>query len=256
MVKKTFFKACLRSIRGSFSRFLAIFLIVALGAGFLAGLLATTPDMRHTVSELYHESNFYDLRIVGTLGLEDGDAEALSRVEGVRAVMPARSADREVALDSGDTLVARFHGVTAWEGDDPALMNRPVLVEGRWPQADDECVVVLGTGLRQTSLDVGSALEVLPLESGDDGDEAPEEFFAHTRFTIVGVVTSSYYVSLVQRGSTSMGNGSIGCVIYVNDSALDMDYYTDLYVTVEDGLQAEAFTRSYDDLVVPVQRRI
>ena len=44
MVKKTFFKACLRSIRGSFSRFLAIFLIVALGAGFLAGLLATTPE--------------------------------------------------------------------------------------------------------------------------------------------------------------------------------------------------------------------
>ena len=256
MVKKTFFKACLRSIRGSFSRFLAIFLIVALGAGFLAGLLATTPDMRHTISELYHESNFYDLRVVGTLGLEDGDAEALSRVDGVRAVMPARSADREVALDSGDTLVARFHGVTAWEGDDPALMNRPELVEGRWPQADDECVVVLGTGLRQTSLDVGSALEVLPLENKDDGDEAPEEVFAHTRFTIVGVVTSSYYISLVQRGSTSMGNGSIGCVIYVNDSVLDMDYYTDLYVTVEDGLQAESFTRDYDDLVLPVQQRI
>ena len=43
MVKGTFFKECLRSVRGSFSRFLAIFLIVALGAGFLAGLLATTP---------------------------------------------------------------------------------------------------------------------------------------------------------------------------------------------------------------------
>ena len=55
MVKGTFFKECFRSIRGSFSRFLAIFLIVALGAGFLAGLLATTPDMRHTVSELYQD---------------------------------------------------------------------------------------------------------------------------------------------------------------------------------------------------------
>ena len=57
MVKKSFFKECLRSIRGSFSRFLAIFLIVALGAGFLAGLLAATPDMRHPVSELYHDTN-------------------------------------------------------------------------------------------------------------------------------------------------------------------------------------------------------
>ena len=79
MVKKTFLKECFRSIRGSFSRFLAIFLIVALGAGFLAGLLATTPDMRHTVSELYRETNLFDLRIVGNLGLEEVDHRFLGK---------------------------------------------------------------------------------------------------------------------------------------------------------------------------------
>lgn len=36
MVKKSFFKECLRSIRGSFSCFHAIFLIVALSASFWA----------------------------------------------------------------------------------------------------------------------------------------------------------------------------------------------------------------------------
>ena len=98
MVKKTFFKECLRAIRGSFSRFLAIFLIVALGAGFLAGLMATTPDMRHTVSELYHRTNLFDLRIAGNLGMEDTDAEAIAAVPGVLAVMPARAVDRELLL--------------------------------------------------------------------------------------------------------------------------------------------------------------
>ena len=139
MVRKTFFKECLRAIRGSISRFLAIFLIVALGAGFLAGLMATTPDMRHTVSELYHRTNLYDLRIVGNLGLEDGDVQALSTVPGIAAVMPARTLDRELLLPSGDTIVGRFHEVPRWESDDPAHINRLELKDGRWPQSPDEC---------------------------------------------------------------------------------------------------------------------
>ena len=177
MVKKTFFKECFRAIRGSFSRFLAIFLIVALGAGFLAGLLATTPDMRHTVSELFHETNFYDLRIAGNLGLEQGDLEAIAKVEGVRAVMAARSLDREIALSTGDTVVGRFHGVTAWESDSDSVMNRPVLAEGRWPQAEHECVVMLDSELAAQALSVGQTFSLLPPEPEEGEEEAPEDPF-------------------------------------------------------------------------------
>ena len=87
--------------------------------------------MRHTVSELYRETNLFDLRIAGNLGLEEADLQAIAAVEGVEAVMAARSLDRELSLASGDTLVGRFHGVTAWEGQDRALINRSKLVEGR-----------------------------------------------------------------------------------------------------------------------------
>ena len=46
VVKHSYSKMTLREFHHSFSRFLAIFAIIALGVGFLAGLLATTPDMR------------------------------------------------------------------------------------------------------------------------------------------------------------------------------------------------------------------
>ena len=255
MVKKTFLKECFRSIRGSFSRFLAIFLIVALGAGFLAGLLATTPDMRHTVSELYRETNLFDLRIAGNLGLEDTDVQALAAVPGVRAVMPARSLDREITLSTGDMLAARFHGVTAWEGSDPALMNRSSLVEGRWPQSSDECVIEMSSDLYQGGLAVGQKLTVLPLEADED-EEEPDEPFTVRQFTIVGVVSTSYYISMVQRGSTTMGSGTLGAIVYVPDQVLDMDYYTDLYATVVGGDSAEAFTQAYEDLVVPIREAV
>ena len=45
-MKKTYLKSILRAIRHSLSRFVAIFSIVALGAGFLAGVLASPLDMR------------------------------------------------------------------------------------------------------------------------------------------------------------------------------------------------------------------
>ncbi|MBQ4577963.1 MAG: ABC transporter permease [Clostridia bacterium] len=256
MVKKTFLKDCFRSIRGSFSRFLAIFLIVALGAGFLAGLLATTPDMRHTVSELYRETNLFDLRIVGNLGLEEGDAQALAAVPGVRAVMPARSVDREIALSTGDTLAARFHGVTRWEGSDPALMNRGRLEEGRWPQSPDECLIEYTSDLFQGGLAVGQKVALLPPEADEGDEEEPEDPFTVQQFTIVGTVSSSYYVSMVQRGSTTIGSGSLGAIVYVPDQALDMDYYTDIYAVVEGGDAAEAFTQAYEDLVAPVQAAV
>ncbi|MBR5536445.1 MAG: ABC transporter permease [Clostridia bacterium] len=255
MVKKTFLKECFRSIRGSFSRFLAIFLIVALGSGFLAGLLATTPDMRHTMSELYRETNLFDLRVAGNLGLEDADAAALAAVPGIRAVMPARTTDREITLSSGDMLAARFHGVTGWEGDDAALMNRGSLVEGRWPQSPDECVVEISSDLYQGGLAVGQRVTVLPLEADEEGEE-PDDPFTVKEFTIVGTVTSSYYISMVQRGSTTMGSGTLGAILYVWDDVLDMDYYTDLYATVEGGDTAEAFTEAYDDLVAPIQEAV
>ncbi len=52
------------------------------------------------------DADFYDLRVVSTLGLTDEDVAALGQVEGVREVQPATSADLLVEAD-GDTIVSR-----------------------------------------------------------------------------------------------------------------------------------------------------
>lgn len=92
-MKRTYRKTVVRTIRQSLSRFLAIFAIVALGVGFLAGLLATTPDMRYSADRFFDETDLFDLRIVGTLGLTDEDVEAVRAIDGVEQVMPAYSSD-------------------------------------------------------------------------------------------------------------------------------------------------------------------
>ena len=85
-MNKTYQKNIRRTLASTRSRFLAIFSIVALGVGFLAGLVSSTPDMRDSIETYLDGANLYDLRILGTLGLTDDDVQALSELDGVQDV--------------------------------------------------------------------------------------------------------------------------------------------------------------------------
>lgn len=76
-MKKTYRKNILRTVKSSFSRFAAIVAIVALGTGFFAGLLTTTPDMRYSADRFFDEGHLFDIRVVGTLALTQDDADAI-----------------------------------------------------------------------------------------------------------------------------------------------------------------------------------
>ena len=144
-MKRTYRKNVLRTVRGSLSRFLAITAIVALGVGFFAGLLATTPDMRYSADRFFDDTALFDVRVVGTLALTDDDVEAIRAVEGVEEIMPAYSADALVSDEGGEAQVARFHSVPLDEIEErepQGYLNRIEVIEGRLPVKDDECVVL------------------------------------------------------------------------------------------------------------------
>ena len=88
-VKKSYTKVVVREIRQTISRFLAIFAISALGVGFLAGLLATTPVMRVSADRYYDTTNLMDIRVLSTVGLSEEDIGTIRRTPGVSKVMPA-----------------------------------------------------------------------------------------------------------------------------------------------------------------------
>ena len=77
---RTYNKNVIRTFRSTRSRFFAIFSIVALGVGFLAGLSATPVDMKESMERYMDDGNFYDVRVLSTLGLTDDDVQALRQV--------------------------------------------------------------------------------------------------------------------------------------------------------------------------------
>lgn len=240
-------KNILRTFKGSKSRFIAIFAIVALGVGFLAGLLSTTPDMEDSMEEYLDGGNLFDLRVVSTLGLTDDDVAALEQVDGVAKAQGGKSADLLVDQD-GSELVCRVHALPADpEGED--VINRLTLADGRWPENANECVVEAGVDTLNRSYDIGDTLTL------DPDNENLSDTMNETTFTVVGVVHDTYYFSF-EREPASVGSGAVQVILYVPDAAFATDYYTEAYLTVEGAAGLHSFDDEYSALVDTVADRV
>lgn len=239
---KSFRKELIRSITHSFSRFWAIFAIVALGAGFFAGLRSSAPDMRATGDAYYDDGNMMDIHVLSSLGLTDSDVDALKAVKGVQAVEPAYSADIISKLAGMDQVI-RVHSIPSG-GPNSASMNRPQLTSGRWPQNPGECVVGVKRA-NQSLVKVGDTVQV----STQNGSQS--DMLKYGTFKIVGIVSSSYYISF-NLGTTDIGNGELNYYMYVRKEDFDSSVYTDLYATVQGAAEQNSFSDQYDNTVQPV----
>lgn len=244
MRRRAYRKVVLRGIRGSLSRFLAIFAIVALGVGFLAGLMVSSPDMRLSVDAYYDESAMMDLRLLSTLGLTERDVDAVRGTEGVGAVMPGWSLDVLADSEDREEAVVRVHSLPS-SGD---FLNRPVLKEGRMPETAGECVVVRNQ-FSETPPSPGDVLRLSP-ENADVSD-----MLGITELTVTGIVESACYFSIEKETST-VGNGAVSWVVYTPAESFCAEVYTELYVTVVGAAEKNAFSEDYDDVVAAVADRL
>ncbi len=240
MRKRTFRKDLFRSITHSWSRFWAIFAIVALGAGFFAGLRATGPDMRATGDAYYDASNVMDIQLLSTMGFTEDDIELVKQTDGVASVMAVHQVDVMSSID-GEEKVIRIHGLPEADADDPAYMNRPVLTSGRMPENPGECVIGKGK-ISFSELELGSVVTL------EDKDGTLGDTIQYTEYTVVGFVDDAYYLSYT-LGNTSIGSGTVSCFMYVPDSDFSVDVYTDVYVTISGAQALSAFSAQYDELI-------
>ena len=127
-------------------------------------------------------------------------------------------------------------------------MNEVQVEEGRLPKAADECAVDVDF-LEAGEYKIG---DKITFRSGTE--DAITDTLQTDTFTIVGAVSSPCYISF-QRGSTTIGTGSVDGFVSVPADSFDMDVYTELYASVEGAKALTAFTYAYDDRVGEVTRR-
>ena len=232
---RAFFKDVLREIRHSMGRFISILTIIMLGVAFFAGLRAAGPDMRAAADGYFRRQKLMDVQLLSTLGFSEEDVRLLRAQEGVAHVMPTYAAD--ALLQYGDEqLVAKVKGL----GD--GSINVPELIEGRMPAAAGECLVEQGK-----FLDVGIAVgEKVTFSSGTDGDIL--DTLASREFTVVGIAQSPEYISF-ERGTSTVGSGSVDTYVLIPDGAFVAEYYTAIYLSVAGADALDTFSRAYKDTV-------
>lgn len=222
----------LREIGKTRSRFLSLLLLSALAVAFLSGLRTTAPVMEHTADGYYDHHNLMDLHVLSTLGLTDDDIAYLSSLEDISAAEGCYTADGILHLESND-LVVKLVSLSE-QG-----INTPELVEGRMPEADDECLVE-PLLLEQSGLSIGDKL------SFDTGTGDYENALAVEEFTIVGTANSPLYLS-TDRGTSSLGTGRVNGFVLLPAGAFDMETYTDAYLTVSWAKDLYCYDDEYGD---------
>lgn len=238
MMKRSMRKSMWRELRSSFSRFMAIFAITAIGAGFFAGLRATSPDMYATANGYYDDTRLMDFRLVSTMGFTEEDIEALAAREDVDSVMATQGID--LLVEGADGLQAvRVHALpNDTSPENPGYLNRLRITEGRLPEAADECVVDDLTAHR-----IGDTVQV----SRQNTTSALDLVRTRT-FTVVGRAASPCYVSF-QRGNTNIGSGRLSFFLYVTQDAFDSEYYTEVYITSKDTQDIPSLSAPYEDII-------
>lgn len=104
-----------RSIKRSFSRFVSIIAIVAMGSGLFCGLNAVGPDMVNTADEYYRKYNLMDLRLQSYLGLYEDDLEMVRQIEGVESVQGAKFVDGYVQVKNAKD---EYEGIVDIDGSE------------------------------------------------------------------------------------------------------------------------------------------
>lgn len=217
-----------REIKKSFGRYFAILAIIALGVAFFSGLKITQSVMVHSADVYLKDLQFYDYRLVSTLGFTEENVEALAEKEDVRAAEGAISAE-VLYKDAGENeRVIKMHSITE-------KVNKLKLVAGEMPQSADECVV---DSVLFSEDAIGSKLVLSENNTTDDLDK-----FAYKEYTITGLVQSPCYIQF-ERGNASIGNGRISGFAYILKDGFAVDYDTEIYIKFDEDY--DIYSDEYD----------
>ncbi len=236
MIKKTRCKNIFRLITGTMNRFLAISAIVALGAGFLGGLEATSPDMKAAADSYMDKYGWYDLDVVNQLGFNAEEIDLIAGCKNVEKIQKALVADDVFLNQQKKRLTMRIFGILPENGE-PEI-NRFELKKGRYPEKMDECLVQMA-GLYSASLpEIGDTLNLLG--GGED--------YASSSLKICGIVQGPMFFSAEMEPSAK-GSGSLDMALYVRaDFFRDADF-NHVYLTLKNASKMDTWSDGYKNYV-------
>ena len=175
-----------------------------------------------------------DIKVVSTYGLTEDDVDVIERLPAIESVEGTYSTDVLCNVEEDKRVI---HVMAETD-----KFNTITVVDGRLPKNEKECLVDKDF-LDATDYDIG---DKIVYESGSDAELT--DTLTQESFKIVGSGTSPLYFSF-QRGSSTIGNGSVSGFVVVSPEAFSVDVFTEIYAMVDGAKDARSFTEEYEVLV-------
>lgn len=244
ILEKARIKNNVKTIKKTKKRFISILTMAFLGVGFYSGLVATSPDMLDSLDSFADTSHLHDISIISTLGLETEDVTSIESIEGVEKALGMKTKDTIVLLEEKEKIAK----VIGYEEE----MNTPVIIAGRNIENTKECLIDAHYNIAERAEDyIGKKIILV----NEEKNENEEFLFKERELEIVGVVQSPIYIAK-DRGNTNIGNGSIDFFLYCQNENINLDYYTEIGVTVKGAKETQTDSTEYLARIEPVYQKI
>ena len=222
-----------RLIKKTFRRFLSLTMIVFIGAGFMMGLMSTPDVLRESIDRFYDEYELSDVVIYSPYGFCNEDYVKIAQTEGVKDVFASREIDCHGKREGG--------GVSAFRISELNRKNNFFnLIEGRLPQAANECLYLFCD--YRNNYGIGDRIIF------DYGEEDIHDYLKVSEYTIVGIFESPQYISKL-LGASNYNNEEMEGVFLVPNVNFVSDYFTTMYITLDDSKEIMSNTVSYDNFI-------
>lgn len=228
-MKTKLLKHIFMKIKDNYKRFLSLICMAFLGVGFYAGIQSSSPDMLKTLDNFYDENNVYDISVISNVGLTEDDLLKLSKIKNVELAINIQEKDTYLEIEENNYVVKLI--------EYNSQMNNVYIKEGRLPKNNNE-VSVDNALLENNNLKLGDSITI-------DGK----------KYSIVGNVISPLYFS-AERPNSNLGSGKVDYYIYVYNGFLDLEAYSNIYITVKGAKKYLTNSDLYKKLINNVKKDI
>ena len=252
MKRNAYVKNQIRIIKKTKARFLSIFCIVFLGASFFAGLRQSPLIMKESMHDYLQTYKWNDLNYIATYGFDESIIQKVEKVKGVEAVDYGFRFDALMSYDEKANI-----GMTVYSDDNFSKgVDLPELLKGRYPQKDNECLMDYQY-IKKSSLKLNNQITL-------------ENDYGKKEYKIVGIINDSRYVSNLERGTNSLGDGNnSGFILVLNQGNEHMavpdelfnlhdqkPFCNDLRIHLKNENHLYEFDDDYDEYVKPINKKI
>lgn len=199
--------------------------------------------MIETARQYFESQRLMDINLISTVGFDDEDIRDIAALDSAVEVMPGYMADL-ITPQKGKDCVARVFSIPRTTETNEHLINEPILVEGRMPGSEGECVLEKYFS-PLSGYKIGDTISFNPSVE----DKNTLDYVKRLDYKIVGIIDTPLYLTYL-RGNSTVGEGAITFYLMINPEDFAFERYTNVYVRTKASSSGYSdFSDEYKDLV-------